>query len=294
MKNKLWFLILLLIASVLLFSFVSCSKDGSVDGDQYDKETSDGISGGSQSSSSTVIEDRKIIKTVNETVETEKYDEFITKLQETVTAMGGYISSSVYTGSDNDNYGERTASFVIRIPAERLSEFTDSVGGLSTVVSFKETQDDITLDYVDVASRIEVLEAEYAALLDILSNATTTADMLAIRAQIEDVQKELASLKAQKQIYDSQIAYSTVNIEVFEVETEIPYDNSFFARVGRTFTACIKGLGAFFANIGVIILGGSPVIILIAVIFGGVLLVARLVNKRCAKAKNDRNDKNSP
>ena len=166
----------------LIFGLTSCRSAS--DGDHpsmTDKGSESEMSGGMSSGKDTVIADRKIIKTVNEHVETEKYDEFIVKLNENVDLLGGYISSSVYEGTPDSGYGSRNAKFTVRIPAEKLSEFTGKVGTLATVVSFEEKIDDVTLKYIDVASRIEVLEAEYTALLGILSGASTTESISSSR-----------------------------------------------------------------------------------------------------------------
>ncbi|MBQ7333771.1 MAG: DUF4349 domain-containing protein, partial [Clostridia bacterium] len=206
----------LLISLLTLFNFASCSgaDDRADDNDVYDNgsdgEKSDGMENAPQSGNGATVTDRKIIKTVNERIETENYDDFIKCVQEKANELGGYISSSNYSGSSNE--ADRTASFVVRIPAERLSEFTGAIGELATVTSYNESQQDVTLTYVDIVSRIEVLEAEKTALTTLLEKATTTADILAIRAQLEDVIAELTSLKSQKNVYDNQVAYSTVNM----------------------------------------------------------------------------------
>ena len=62
---------------------------------------------------------------------------------------------------------------------------------MATVSYFEEKQLDVTLNYVDIVSRIEVLEAEKVALTSLLEKATTTADILAIRSQLEKVIEEL-------------------------------------------------------------------------------------------------------
>lgn len=277
-----------LLALLMAFTFTACA--GADDPGDIDESLNNGSDGGKtdgmenapQSGADNSVADRKIIKTVNERVETENYDAFIKSVQNKAAELGGYISSSNYSGSTDDT--DRTAKFVVRIPADRLSEFTGAIGELATVTSYNESQQDVTLDYVDIISRIEVLEAEKTALTALLENAATTADILAIRAQLEDVIAELTSLKSQKNVYDSQVAYSTVYMSVFEVEKESAVKKPSYAeKLGSTFMSSLKGIGSFFASLGIVLIGGSPVILLLAAIGVGIYFAVRLITKLAAK-----------
>lgn len=230
--------------------------------------------------------DRKIIKTVHETVETKEYDSFIPRLKSAVTEKGGYFASSRYSGNGYETSGNRSASFEIRIPADRLSEFTEALGGMGSVSYFLEEANDVTAAYVDVESRIAVLEAEETALLDILSKSETVSDMLEIRYRLSSVQADLASLRAQKNTYDSLVAYSTVNLTLREVEREKVADNTFFGEVGEQFMDSLSSLGDFFRGLGVFFLGNSPILILLAAVgVGAFFLVRHFVRRSRRKAE---------
>ena len=49
----------------------------------------------------------------------------------------------------------------IRIPSDQLDPFSDQVGKIGTVYLYQQVlSEDVTLDYIDVESRIEALEVE--------------------------------------------------------------------------------------------------------------------------------------
>lgn len=280
------------LAILLLFSMlflVSCAEAGDYDnmgaespslgeGDKVENLLS-----GSTGTPGT-SETRKIIKTVTEEIETEGYDDFIASLKTAVTDANGYISSSRYTGN-HESSTERKAVFQIRIPAEALDSFTGSIGALGAVVSYTETQDDISLAYVDVQSRIEVLEAERVALLDILANASYTSEMLEIRAQLENVMQELASLEAQMRVYNDRIAYSTVNLTVREVEEAVaPVEETFLSKLGAAFRESLSGALGFLETLALVFLGGSPYLILLGLI-GFVIFLSIYLPKRHRRKK---------
>ena len=279
MKKRI-FLLLLLILSLSL-SLISCGTEY-----EYENGAPDGGYGseGSTSTDTVISDTRKIITTVNESVETEHYDEFIEGLKTAVTEAGGYFVSSRYYGNGTDDYGTRTASFEIRIPAERLSDFTGKVGTLGTVTHHDETANDVTMSYLDVESRISVLEAEETALKAMLAGAKTTSEMLAIRESLSAVQGDLASLRAQKNNYDTLVAYSTVHLSVDEVAVERPADEGFFDEVGAAFMSSLSAIGSIFRGLGIIFLGGSPFWILLAAIGAAIFLIVRLATRRQRRA----------
>lgn len=305
MKQKAPRLLFTLLLLLLALSLAACSTstrpgsyaNGGAAADGYYSGTGD-VSDKEHSSLSSITyappSGHLLIKTVNETVETLEYDEFLDALTEAVRAAGGYLSSSSYRDGSYNTSVLRTASLVIRIPAEELDGFCSRVDGIGHVTSFYETVDDITLAYVSIESRIGVLESEESALLGMLSRAETVADMLAVRKQLESVQGELAELRAQQRVYDDQIAYSTVNMTVREVKrvSEDTERMGFGEELWHTFMSSLYGIGDFFRALAVFIGGYSPVILLLAAVVAVIVLLLRhLVRReRTRAAKRREND----
>lgn len=285
MRKRILSLFLLLVMTLSLFACGAMNYADNDNSSSIGKGESDyGYADGDVTMDTTVSVDRKIIKTVNESVETEAYDDFIEKLKTAVSETEGYFVSSRYTGGV-DAKGDRRASFEIRIPAEKLSDFTGKLGTLATVTSYQEDANDVTLSYVDVESRIAVLEAEEKALLEILANAGSTSELLEIRRSLSSTQSDLASLRAQKNSYDTLVAYSTVHLSVSEVDVARSDDTSFFGEVGNVFRACLSAVGRFFRAIGIFLLGASPILLLLAAIGASVYLIVRISVRKSAKRK---------
>lgn len=278
MKKRMKISLLLTAVLVLLaMAFTSCGQSYDAAGDagmpDYKEDT-----GGIPTTDDVLSGDRKIIKTVYETVETKDYNGFVERLRTAVEETGGYFASSSYSGDGYDNIGNRYASFEIRIPADGLNDFTDTLGGMGSVSYYREESSDVTAAYVDVESRIAVLAAEESALLEILSKSESVSDMLEIRTRLSAVQADLASLKAQKNTYDTLVTYSTVNLTLHEVEREKAVANdTFFGEVGEQFVDSLYGIGSFFRGAGVFFLGNSPVLILVAAIGVGIFFLVRFV-----------------
>ena len=96
-----------------------------------------------------------------------------------ISGLGGYVEDQdSYNGSMYSSRRYRSASLTVRIPAERVDEFTEEMSGIANVVSTNLSREDITLSYVATESRVKALQTEEARLLELMEQAETMADLL--------------------------------------------------------------------------------------------------------------------
>lgn len=225
--------------------------------------------------------DRKLIRTVSMDAETENYDALITALEEKLTALGGYTESR-QTGT----YGStrRWSSMTIRIPADNLSAFVTHVSQNANVLSTSEETKDVTLQYVDTESKITALETEQARLLELLAGAQNLSEILEIEARLSDVTYELERYASQKRSYDNQITYATVRLTVEEVEVLTPVEEpSVFDRIRTGFTSSLRGVSDGLVNLFVLLVAGSPYLLVYGAVIGAILAISSRIRKRKQK-----------
>ena len=225
--------------------------------------------------------DRKLIRTVSMDAETENYDTLITALEEKLTALGGYTESR-QTGT----YGStrRWSSMTIRIPADNLSAFVTHVSKNANVLSTSEETKDVTLQYVDTESKITALETEQARLLELLAGAQNLSEILEIEARLSDVTYELERYASQKRSYDNQITYATVRLTVEEVEVLTPVEEpSVFDRIRTGFTSSLHGVSDGLVNLFVLLIAGSPYLLVYGAVIGAILAISSRIRKRKQK-----------
>ena len=105
--------------------------------------------------------DQKLIKRVSMEAETEDLESLLPQVTAKVTELGGYIENQeLHNGSAYSTYRSRSVTMTVRIPAQRLEAFTQQVEGVSNVVNYTESAEDVTLQYVDTESRVKALEVE--------------------------------------------------------------------------------------------------------------------------------------
>jgi hypothetical protein len=231
-----------------------------------------------------VADDRKLIRTVSLTTETEDMDTLLTGISQRITELGGYVESrEVYTGSAYEIYSSRSATMTLRIPAKNLDTFISHVDGASNVVSSSETAEDVTMQYVATESHLKVLQAEEERLLKFLSEAKSVSEMLEIEKRLTDVRAELESVTNQLNKYANLVSYGTVKLRINEVkqytvvEKEEP---NLWQRIGTGFVNSVKNVGVILEGLLVFFISALPYLAIPGVIVVIILLAVRKSDKK--------------
>ena len=232
--------------------------------------------------------EQKLIKTVNMSAETTEFDTLVADVRAKTESAGGYVENSD-VGGDYGMDMTRYAYFVLRIPADKLDDFVGEVKNASNVRTFGESTEDVTLQYTDLDTHIKALREELNALFSMMEQATSMEDILAIQSQITEVRYEIENYESQLRVYDNQVTYSTVYLDLYEVNRESSTAGTTFGeRVKIKFNDNLYQMGQGFQNFMVGLLGGLPILLPIVVICVVVVVVLRKLWK---KRKNDKQKK---
>ena len=233
---------------------------------------------GSQSGSTALPEGRKWIITIDMNVETNDMDTLMADLDQKINSLGGYVEDqNIHNGSSYASRRYRSANLTVRIPDEKVDQFTNDISGLANVVSQNLRREDITLKYVATSSRVTALETEEARLLELLAKAENMEDLLEIEARLTDVRYELENYASQLRLYDNQVDYATVYLYIEEVQEYTPVEEpGFLERIKNTFSDSLEGLGDGIVNITVFLVGNSPYLLTLGVL---ALVIIRLAKR---------------
>lgn len=258
--------------------------DGGYGKDYY--EESVGGSSGTDGYDDVISDQRYVIKTVNATVNTESYDELVSRVKSATNRAGGYYSSASFVDGARRG-GSRYASITVKVPAENLDSFIAELSEVGTLSNYTEYVDDVTLEYIDLDSRIKTLEAEEEALLGILEKAQTVQDMMSVRENLNSVQSDLASLKARKESLASRIAFSTVNLSLYEVRLVEPAEDASFGEELRArFVGSASSIGDGLRSIALFLLGDILYIVIVAAFAVAAILLVRAFILRKRKSSD--------
>ena len=300
MKQKKWIallLVLVMTASVLAgCGASSVAKDTAMQEaaspmDAPLKNSAGGVMmSGASATADTIRQEsgQKLIRRVNIDAETEDLEALLGELTKQISALDGYIENQeLYNGSSYASYRSRSANLTIRIPADKLDAFIGQVKDVSNVVSYNESQEDVTLTYVSTESRIKALETEQARLLELLGQAQNMSDLLEIEARLTDVRYELENVTSQLLVLANKVDYATVRLYISQVKeyTEVE-EQTVWQRIATGFKSNLKDLGEGLVDFFVWVLTYSPQLILIAAVLAVAVIVLRRRKKKLKKNQN--------
>ena len=188
-----------------------------------------------------------------------------------------------YNGSKYSSYqGTRNAQLDIRIPAERLDEFVDTVGEQSNITNKVEQVEDVTLQYVDLESRKKALVTEQDRLLELLTQAEKVEDIIIIEQRLSEVRYELESMESQLRALLNQVDYSTVHLSIDEVRQYTPTEEeSLFEKMKNGFVRSLYRIEADGEDVFIWFVSSIPYF----VIWGVVIVVVIVLFKRHRRKK---------
>ena len=234
--------------------------------------------------------ERKVIRTVNMTCETKAYDDAISVIMSALSSHGGFVEASSATGTGYDDVrgSERRATYTFRVPAEKLDAFLEAlrVDEGIRVLSQSATSNEITAAYYDTVSRLETLNAEKTSLTAMLEGFTDYSDisaMLQVQERLYNVIEEIEALQTQLNLYDGQVAMSTVHLTLSEVITYtevVVAEPTFGERISKAFRESWADFAEGCQDFAVWFVEAFPTILVLAVIGGIVLTVVLILNRK--------------
>jgi hypothetical protein len=259
--------------------------DGSGGGD-YDYDYEEAKAGAGAGESAGTVETaaqsgRKITFSASYSIETKRFDEDYGRIEALVGKSNGYIASentdahSYYSGSQG-----RSSYFSLRIPIGEYDTFLADVEGVGDVVNKSKSSQDLTSQYFDTESRIELLEMRKARLIEYIETAEDPDVIIEFERELTNVLYDLDSYQGTKRGLDQLVDYATVDVNLYEVitaETIGKDGEPLGERAQDAFSMSLTGVGTFLRDTAVFFAGAAPVIVLIVVIVIIIWLIVKLI-----------------
>lgn len=197
-------------------------------------------------------------------------------------AAGGRVDSRSETpGTDTQ---PASASLTLRIPADELDGVVDELRELGRVDQITTNASDVTTQQQDLDARIEALTASVDRLEQLLAQAATTSDLVAIESELTTRQAELDSLTQQRAWLADQVDYSTLTVDlVTEGVAPTAGPDDFWSGLVAGWEALVAFGSAALVALGVA-LPWLAVLAVVAALIVGVVLGATAPGRRRAKA----------
>ena len=156
----------------------------------------------------------KIIKNgaVELVVEEGKFMDIWNKITFTVKSFSGFVSNSNFYRQNNRYFGNIT----VLVPSKGFDNFIDKISDFGEVENISINSKDLSGEYVDLSSRLKVLESQRDLLLSWLSDAKDIKDMLSIRSELDKIETEIEKIKGRMNYISFHTDFSQITISIRE------------------------------------------------------------------------------
>lgn len=216
-----------------------------------------------------------IIRTADLTIETSDVSKIFDQAKSQVEQLGGRIESSSYFDQGSSN--GPSAYLTVRIPEEKLDAVIEEVSKLGNRTALNIYSSDVTLQVVDLKAKVDALTTSRDRLLDLLNQATSTADLIAAEQALANTQGELDSYQSQLDYLDSQVAESTLTIQVADDASSI---TDGLRGISETLLITAQNFLKAFENIVIFIGTAIPWLLVGSVLYLSFRGTKRLLKKR--------------
>ena len=225
----------------------------------------------------------KIIYSADVTVETTAFDDAVSRVEALVKTHGGWIESSSVNGANYYDTARgyarsRSASYTLRIPSDRFSQLMGELSTLGNVPFSHTYTENVTAQYYDVQARLTAYEAQEQRLLEMMELAETVEDIIILEDRLTEVRYQIERLQTSLNNWDRQVSYSTVYLDLSEVQEYTPEPQvqpSFGQKLLSALQNGLHGLGVFFSFLLFGLAEMLPALLLILVLALIPLLILR-------------------
>lgn len=228
-----------------------------------------------------VTGEQAIIRNGNMTLEVKDVSTTVAEVTSLINSSSGRIESSSLN-AEFENSGA-SAYIVARIPEAKLDEAIAAISELGERTSLNISTTDVTLQVIDLTARIDALVISRDRLLDLMAQATTTADLLAAEQALSQRQSELDAYQAQLDYLNSQVTQSTLNIAIVSNSTSI---TSGLAGIGATLNQALRNFLQGFESVILFIGSAIPWLLVLSIFYITSKAVSRSVQKRRMRKSN--------
>jgi len=265
--------------------------------------TADTAAGSSMDAQTTVSFAEKIIYSGHVNIETTKFDDALAALEKSVQELNGFVQDSSvegYTRTYDDGTTavvDRWAHYVVRIPTESFDAFMHKTGTIGSVTNSSRSAENVTSQYTDYEARLDSLYLQEERLLDMLAKSGDLESLITLESRLSEVRYEIESIERNLRNLDQRLAYSTVSLNVQEVEIYTPtatVQRTFGEKLSDAFSSgtrsFVRGVQNFILNIARNIFDLLVFAVVVVVI---VLVLRRTARKTKAKWQARKQNKNN-
>lgn len=241
----------------------------------------------------------------------EAFDQLVADFYKKLDQAGGFVEEANMSGGElvdeDEIYKEyvgsnptgRRVDLKLRVPSDKVSDFVKYFQEHYRPRSMEQKSENITSVYYDNKYKVESLEKERDALLEIYDKAESISDILDVKERISSVEREIQSLTQTLKIQDREVAYATVEVTLQEktrIDLKSQLNLPFGIRVSESFQEGWTRFVIDMQDLCIYLAGHIFDILFFVVVIWIIVLIIRGISlwslKRRAKRANRKSKKN--
>jgi len=232
----------------------------------------------------------KLVYTCDISIETTAFQNTVDQIKEMIKDYKGIIESQEdyenEAGSYQNKYSTLVTNLTVKVPANDYENFLNDLKGKGKITHRNMNVTNISRSYYDTSATVEALEIQEKRLLDMMKQAKTIDDMIAVEKRLTEVQTQLNQNKTNLSAMDTEVAYSTITLNIQEVleyknNPEKRKTNKFIDRLINELKDSWKGFLFFMENMLFLVIRLLP----FAVFAGIALCIIIPIQKKFGKKK---------
>lgn len=217
--------------------------------------------------------DRLVIQDTSLSLQVKDVSKTINSILDATKNLGGFLINS----SLNKPEAAASGTISVRVPEAKRQEALEIFKKFAVkVVSESVSGNDVTDQYVDLESRLEVLNKTKTKYEEILLKADKVVDIMSVQEQLIFLQSQIDDLKGQQKYFEQSAKLSKVVIYLSTDELALPYAPTNEWRPMVIFKNAVRSLVSLFRGLGSIII---YVVVFIPILVP-VVLVFRYLNHK--------------
>lgn len=183
-------------------------------------DSDDGASPGVDGEARSSILGRKLVFSATLELEAEDVDSSYRSVAGLAQELGGFVAQSDFSlRTSSDGEPREYATVVIRVPAEQYTSAVDRLRRLDGVTVMREESrtTEVTEEYVDIQSRLRNLERTEGRYLELLDDAKSVQDILAVSDRLDSVRLQIEQLEGRLQALDDLVDMASISITLAPV-----------------------------------------------------------------------------
>ena len=231
-------------------------------------------------------------------IDTLDFESALNTFKNTLDMYGGFIEQENYSdgGSGGRWYSESSEKWqsytaTLRVPSKNYEDFCNSAGSLGDLRSRNARVENVSQEYSDLSTTLEIYEAKEERYIALLADITEDEYAVAVEKELTEIQIKIANIRTRMNEIRTDVAYSYIYItlnEVKEYSAEPVKTDTFADRLSATLKDAGRGFLSFLEGLLFLIIYLAPYLVLIGIIVFVIIVIAKKSKKRKANKRAEK------